>query len=79
MNDRSMSEGEYQAAYADPLAPVPETLFEAAGFWRTRDGRTLRIAEMATDHLRHAIRLFSLGGWAEEPKIRELREELARR
>jgi crotonobetainyl-CoA:carnitine CoA-transferase CaiB-like acyl-CoA transferase len=75
-----MGEAAYEAACNELSEdPKPKTLAQPAGLWRTRDGRTLRIAEMETDHLRHAIRLFSLGGWADEPKIGELREELAGR
>jgi hypothetical protein len=58
---------------------APTSLREPAGSWRTRDGRVLRIFEMSRPHIENAIRLFERAGWAEHPKIRELREELARR
>jgi hypothetical protein len=76
-----MSEGTYQAmcdweAESD-LAPL--SLSESRGWWRTRDGRVLRIVEMEDEHLENAIGLFELAGWGEHPKVLELKDERTRR
>ena len=85
-NTEDWSEADYQSAYADPEEPdryeelpAPRSLAEPAGLWRTRDARVLHIADMTTRHLENAIALFTKAGWAAHCKIRELREELARR
>ena len=75
-----MSEGAYEAMfdeqYADLCLP-PACLSEEPGYWRTRDKRVLKIAEMSTVHLKNAIRIFV--AWNTHDKIVELREELAGR
>jgi hypothetical protein len=49
------------------------------GYWRTRDGRVLKITTMEDSHLRNAIELFERSVWGRHAKILELRNELARR
>lgn len=85
----SMSEGEYQRQYdlCDQVDVgdlgddhfVPPSLGEKAGFWRTKNGAVLVIADMTKAHLDNAIKLFTRAGWGDHTKIRELREERARR
>lgn len=77
--EESMSE--YEIAYA--LCNEP---FEAErpppsppGKWRVRGGALLEICKMTDEHLRNAISLFMREGRGDEPKIDELRAELARR
>lgn len=88
-----ISEGQYQAQYDwvdddvadavyhdelnDKIWLPPLSLGEKIGFWRTRYGKVLKIAEMSTAHLGNAIYFFD--EWNDHPKIRELREELAKR
>jgi hypothetical protein len=83
-----MSEGEYEYQYAlcnDPGefyddGPSAKSLDSVpAGKWRVRGGAVLEIVGMSVEHLRNAINLFERAGWADHMKIRELREELARR
>lgn len=78
-----MSEGEYQAMYADPDDPddcgPPRSLGERSGYWRKRDGPVIEVSAMTTRHLLSAVALFDRAGWGDHPKIRELREEIARR
>jgi hypothetical protein len=88
----SMSEGDYQTAYADydgdgdavddgieygSACSGPACLFEKPGYWRTRDRRVLKISEMETSHLRNAIHFFA--EWREHLKILELQTEIAGR
>jgi hypothetical protein len=74
-----ISEGEYQAMSDAELVVPPDCLDEAAGYWRTRDGRVLRVREMSRAHLQNAISLFTRAGWGNEPKLCELRAELQAR
>lgn len=91
--DDGMSEGEYQALF-DPDYPddvhdfegdlsyspnLPVTLSEKHGYWRTRDGRVLLIADMSDNHLDNAIKMFSKAGYSDFVKIQELREERKKR
>jgi len=59
-------------------AEVERLLSESRGWWRTSDGRVLRIAEMGDEHLKNVIRLFE-AGWGEHPKVLELKDERTRR
>lgn len=81
-----MSESEYEYMYAlcndpsefgEPTAPSLDSV--PAGKWRVRGGAVLEISRMAVEHLRNAIALFTCAGHGDHTKIRELREELARR
>lgn len=78
-----MSEGEYlyQLALCEEAGKPeePPALLVPRGMWTVRGGKTLRIVDMTTPHLRNAIRLFSDAGWEDNKKILELRLELARR
>lgn len=76
-----MSEGEYQAMQAacDSAGAPPPRLDEPAGYWRTRNGSVIRVADMSSSHLLNAVRLFDRSGYGDLPKILELREELVRR
>lgn len=76
-----MSEGEYQSMYeaCDEGDPPPPALQQPYGYWRTRHGEQLKIVEMDTSHIKNAIKLFTRAGWGDHTKLRELREELARR
>jgi hypothetical protein len=58
---------------------LPRPLRERAGYWRTRDGRVLKIGHMTSDHLKNAIHLFECYGYGDQAKIHELRKELAKR
>lgn len=80
MSDEGMSEGEYQAMWGweGPGEP-PSSLSELPGYWRTRDGRVLKIVEMKGQHIDNAIALFEDAGWSDHPKIVELRKERERR
>ena len=82
------SEAEYEYQYAlcnDPDqfhddGPSAKSLDSVpAGKWRVRGGAVLEIAKMSVEHLRNAISLFEHAGHGDHMKIRELREELARR
>ena len=74
-----MSEGEYQAMCDWEPTESGGSLNERDGYWRTRDGRVLEITGMTSKHLKSAVSLFDRAGWGDHSKIRELREELARR
>lgn len=76
--DGDMSEGEYQSQY-EVGSTTDASLSEKRGFWRTRNGIVLTIAEMSGPHLKNAVCYFERTGWSNHPKIVELREELARR
>ncbi len=83
-----MSEAEYEYQYA--LCNDPDQFYDdgpsaksldsvPAGKWRVRGGAVLEIAAMSVEHLQNAINLFVRSGHGDHMKIRELREELARR
>jgi hypothetical protein len=85
-DDTGPSMGEYEYQYAlcnnpdqfeEPTAPSLDSV--PAGKWRVRGGAVLEIAKMSAEHLRNAINLFERAGHGDHMKIRELREELARR
>ena len=68
------------ASYPPPEPEwCPPSLREPAGYWRTRDNRVLPITGMDTAHLKSAIALFTESGYGAEPKVNELRGELAQR
>jgi hypothetical protein len=81
-----MSEGEYQLSFVDYEGDLLHdeggsgaSLNQPLGFWRTRDGSMLKIAEMSTAHLKNAKSFFERLGWGEHPKIDELGDELDKR
>lgn len=79
--DGDMSEGEYAEVYDSPdwdfaIDGSPTFVEVPLGYWCTRDGRTLKIAEMTDAHLDNAIRYFRD---TDHPKIDELRSERKRR
>ena len=77
-----MGEGAYQAM-CDEVAfesdVSPPSLSEHRGWWRTRDGRVLRISQMEDRHVESAIALFEQAGWGDHPKVLELKEDRMRR
>ena len=89
--DNGMSEGEYEAmcqenadAEDDLLGSLPDddpfdlTAY-APGYWRTRDGVEMKVAEMTDSHLDNAIKLFERTGAGDCRKACELREERKKR
>ena len=82
-----MSEAEYELQWQlcnedhfDPPIESTRSLDSVpAGKWRVRGGAVLEISGMTVEHLKNAIALFVRAGHGDHMKIRELREELARR
>lgn len=72
-DERRYIRGVHEMAFGTSLDEVP------AGKWKVRGGAVLEISKMTKPHLENAIKLFTRAGHADHMKIRELREELARR
>jgi hypothetical protein len=55
------------------------SLLAPTGQWLTKDGRTLSIVGMRTEHLQNAIDMFAKFGYGGHAKIEELQHELTQR